>query len=102
MRSFPPSEYPVRCKKVCSRRAGINWFSGMFRTLMNIVVGVLAGMVVAKSCKEFHKDVYNEKSRLRTKRNLYENDAEGAVPIRGNGAFAVHGQAKGRTSFRSD
>ena len=40
---------------------GIDWFSGMFRTLMNVIVDVLVGMVVAKSCKEFHKDVYDEK-----------------------------------------
>ena len=33
----------------------------MFRTLMNVIVDVLVGMVVAKSCKEFHKDVYDEK-----------------------------------------
>ena len=40
---------------------GIDWFSGMFRTLMNVIVDVLVGMAVAKSCKEFHKDVYDEK-----------------------------------------
>ena len=43
---------------------GIDWFSGMFRTLMNVVVDVLVGMNVAKACGELNKDVYNEKAAV--------------------------------------
>lgn len=40
---------------------GIDWFSGMFRTLMNVVADVFVAMIVAKFCGEFDKDVYDEK-----------------------------------------
>ena len=43
---------------------GIDWFSGMFRTLMNVVVDVLVGMNVAKACGELNRDVYNEKAAV--------------------------------------
>ena len=39
---------------------GIDWFSGMFRTLMNVDVDVMIGMLVSKKCGEFDMEVYNE------------------------------------------
>jgi len=39
---------------------GIDWFSGMFRTLMNVDVDVMIGMLVSKKCGEFDIEVYNE------------------------------------------
>lgn len=39
---------------------GIDWFSGMFRTLMNVDVDVMVGMIVSKVCGVLDKDVYNE------------------------------------------
>ncbi len=39
---------------------GIDWFSGMFRTLMNVDVDVMVGMIVSKACGVLDKDVYNE------------------------------------------
>jgi Na+/H+-dicarboxylate symporter len=38
---------------------GIDWFSGMFRTIMNVDVDVLVGMVVADKLGELDRDVYN-------------------------------------------
>ena len=40
---------------------GIDWFSGMFRTLMNVDVDVMVGMITSKVCGNFNKDVYDEK-----------------------------------------
>ena len=38
---------------------GIDWFAGMFRTLLNVLVDVLVAMLVAKKLGEFDADVYN-------------------------------------------
>ena len=40
---------------------GIDWFAGMFRTLMNVDVDVMVGMLVASKLGELDLDVYNEK-----------------------------------------
>ncbi|MDF2154861.1 dicarboxylate/amino acid:cation symporter [Vibrio sp. CAU 1672] len=40
---------------------GIDWFSGMFRTLLNNTVDVMIAMLVADKIGEFDRDVYNEK-----------------------------------------
>lgn len=40
---------------------GIDWFSGMFRTIMNVDVDVLIGMLVSNKMGELDRDVYNEK-----------------------------------------
>jgi Na+/H+-dicarboxylate symporter len=39
---------------------GIDWFSGMFRTVMNVDVDVLIGMLVSGKLGEFDRDVYND------------------------------------------
>jgi Na+/H+-dicarboxylate symporter len=39
---------------------GIDWFSGMFRTIMNVDVDVLIGMLVSDKLGELDRDVYNE------------------------------------------
>lgn len=39
---------------------GIDWFAGMFRTLMNVDVDVLVGMLTANKMGEFDRDIYNE------------------------------------------
>ena len=38
---------------------GIDWFSGMFRTVMNVDVDVMVGMITSKVCGNFNKKVYN-------------------------------------------
>ena len=38
---------------------GIDWFSGMFRTIMNVDVDVLIGMLVADKLGELDRDVYS-------------------------------------------
>ncbi len=40
---------------------GIDWFAGMFRTLLNNVVDVMIAMLVADKIEEFDRDVYNDK-----------------------------------------
>ncbi len=40
---------------------GIDWFSGMFRTIMNVDIDVLVGMLVSDKLGELDRDVYNEK-----------------------------------------
>ena len=40
---------------------GIDWFSGILRTIMNVDIDVLVGMLVSKDCGEFEIDVYNDK-----------------------------------------
>ena len=40
---------------------GIDWFAGMFRTLMNVDVDVMVGMLVANKLGELDHDIYNEK-----------------------------------------
>ena len=43
---------------------GIDWFAGMFRTLMNVDVDVLIGMLVANKLGELDRDVYNEEKQV--------------------------------------
>ena len=43
---------------------GIDWFAGMFRTLMNVDVDVMVAMVVACKIGEFDYDVYNDKKQV--------------------------------------
>jgi len=43
---------------------GIDWFSGMFRTLVNVDADVLVAMLVANKLGEFDRDVYNEKKKV--------------------------------------
>lgn len=40
---------------------GIDWFAGMFRTLMNVDVDVMVGMLVADKLGELDHDVFDEK-----------------------------------------
>ena len=40
---------------------GIDWFAGMFRTIMNVDVDVMVGMLVASKLGELDRDVYNGK-----------------------------------------
>ncbi|MGF1685068.1 dicarboxylate/amino acid:cation symporter, partial [Photobacterium minamisatsumaniensis] len=40
---------------------GIDWFAGMFRTLLNNVVDVMIAMLVADKIGELDRDVYNDK-----------------------------------------
>lgn len=42
---------------------GIDWFSGMFRTLLNNVVDVMIGMLVSDKLGEFDRDVYNDEKK---------------------------------------
>lgn len=44
---------------------GIDWFSGMFRTLMNVDVDVMVSMLVASKLGEMNRDVYNEKTKVK-------------------------------------
>lgn len=43
---------------------GIDWFAGMFRTLMNVDVDVMVGMLVANKLGELDQDVFDEKKRV--------------------------------------
>ena len=43
---------------------GIDWFAGMFRTLMNVDVDVMIGLLVANKLGELDRDVYNEKKTV--------------------------------------
>ena len=43
---------------------GIDWFAGMFRTLMNVDVDVMVALLVAKKLGELDYDVYNEKKTV--------------------------------------
>ena len=40
---------------------GIDWFAGALRTIMNVTIDVLIGMLVSKDLNEFDYDVYNNK-----------------------------------------
>ena len=42
----------------------IDWFAGMFRTLMNVDVDVMIGLLVASKLGELDRDVYNEKKTV--------------------------------------
>lgn len=39
---------------------GIDWFSGMFRTIMNVDIDVLVAMLVSSKLGELDRDVYND------------------------------------------
>lgn len=43
---------------------GIDWFAGMFRTLMNVDVDVMVGLLVASKLGELDRDVYNEQKTV--------------------------------------
>lgn len=43
---------------------GIDWFAGMFRTLMNVDVDVMVGMLVASKLGELDRDVFNGKKTV--------------------------------------
>lgn len=43
---------------------GIDWFSGMFRTLNNVDIDVFVGMLVANKIGEFDRDVYNDLKKV--------------------------------------
>ena len=43
---------------------GIDWFAGMFRTLMNVDVDVMVGMLVANKLGELDHDVFDEKKTV--------------------------------------
>ena len=43
---------------------GIDWFAGMFRTLMNVDVDVMVAVLVACKIGEFDYDVYNDKKQV--------------------------------------
>ena len=44
---------------------GIDWFAGMFRTLMNVDVDVMVGLLVASKIGELDRDVYNEQKEAK-------------------------------------
>ena len=44
--------------------SGIDWFAGMFRTLMNVDVDVMIGLLVASKLGELDRDVYDEKKTV--------------------------------------
>jgi Na+/H+-dicarboxylate symporter len=43
---------------------GIDWFSGMLRTIMNVDVDVMIAMLVSEKLGEFDRDVYNGKKAV--------------------------------------
>ncbi len=43
---------------------GIDWFAGMFRTLLNVDGDVIVAMLVANVEGELDRDVYNEKKTV--------------------------------------
>ena len=43
---------------------GIDWFAGMFRTLMNVDIDVMIGLLVASKLGELERDVYDEKKTV--------------------------------------
>lgn len=43
---------------------GIDWFAGMFRTMMNVDVDVMVGMLVASKLDELDRDIYNDKKTV--------------------------------------
>ncbi len=43
---------------------GIDWFAGMFRTLLNNLVDVMIGMLVSDKLGEFDRDVYNDEKTV--------------------------------------
>lgn len=55
---------------------GIDWFAGMFRTLMNVDVDILVAMLVSNQMGNLDKDVFNNKKKVYY--NI-ESDVENAV-----------------------
>ena len=43
---------------------GIDWFAGMFRTVMNVDVDVMVAMLVSGKLGELDYDVFNEKKKV--------------------------------------
>ena len=43
---------------------GIDWFAGMFRTLMNVDIDVMIGLLVASKLGELDRDLYDEKKTV--------------------------------------
>ena len=43
---------------------GIDWFSGMFRTVLNVDADVLVSLLVASKMGELDKDVYDGKKTV--------------------------------------
>ncbi|WP_438717967.1 dicarboxylate/amino acid:cation symporter [Enterococcus sp. AZ109] len=41
--------------------AGIDWFSGVFRTLLNVDIDVLVALIIAKDENELDRDIFNGK-----------------------------------------
>lgn len=41
--------------------AGIDWFSGMFRTVLNVDVDVMTALLIAKDEGEINRDIFDEK-----------------------------------------
>ncbi len=48
---------------------GIDWFSGMLRTIMNVDVDVMIGMLVSNKLNEFDREVYNEQKVVAYEKN---------------------------------
>lgn len=49
---------------------GIDWFAGALRTIMNVTIDVLIGMLVSKDLDEFDYDVYNDKKEVEYSRDV--------------------------------
>lgn len=43
---------------------GIDWFAGMFRTVMNVDVDVMVAMLVSSKLGELDHDVFDEKKQV--------------------------------------
>lgn len=43
---------------------GIDWFSGMFRTIMNVDIDVMLAMLVSSKMGDFDKAVYNDEKKV--------------------------------------
>lgn len=43
---------------------GIDWFSGMFRTIMNVDIDVMVAMLVSATMGELDRDVYNDEKTV--------------------------------------
>lgn len=41
--------------------AGIDWFSGMFRTVLNVIDDVMVALIIAVSEGEFHREIFDAK-----------------------------------------
>jgi Na+/H+-dicarboxylate symporter len=43
---------------------GVDWFAGMFRTIMNVDVDVMVAMLVSGKLGELDHDVFNDKKTV--------------------------------------